>query len=112
MPRSRADTRLDRDLFVEIHFDNIAAGEENNFDKISTDDESGDLFAYNFGSIMHYGPFDFAADPSKPTITVRPGITLPPGVVMGQRTGLSLGDINAINLLYCVRLALGGALCN
>lgn len=85
-------SRSDRDQFIKINFDNIDPAARNNFNKHVLDGK--DLGAYDFGSIMHYPAFAFAIDPSKPTI-VTPG-----GQPIGQRNGLSKGDIAAIRLLY------------
>jgi hypothetical protein len=102
-------SRTDRDKFIQIHLDNIVDANEHNFDTIAGKPGSGDVNAYNFGSIMHYPLNAFAVDSSKPTISVKPGVTVPPGVVIGQRSRLSDGDIASINLIYCY--AFGGTLC-
>jgi len=95
-------SRTDRDDFVNIHFDNIQAGFEHNFDKITQPVvENNDIALYNFRSIMHYPTNAFAIDPARPTIEVRPEIRLTPGTVIGQRNGLSQGDVTAITFVYC-----------
>jgi astacin len=84
-------SRTDRDQFVTIIFSNILGDQQHNFNQ-----ESGTLLgAYDYGSIMHYGAFDFAIDTTKPTI-----VTKPPGIPIGQRAGLSAGDIAAVKMLY------------
>lgn len=102
-------SRLDRDKYVQILLDNIVDANEHNFDTIAGTIGSGDIDSYNFGSIMHYPLHAFAIDPSKPTISVKPGIAIPADVVIGQRSGLSEGDIGAVNQIYCN--AFGGTLC-
>ncbi|MEO0704415.1 MAG: M12 family metallopeptidase [Cyanobacteria bacterium J06649_5] len=82
-------TRFDRDLYVQINAHNIIASKIGNFTKIFGDGEIG---PYDYGSIMHYGEFFFAIDPSTPTI-----ISPEP---IGQRTGLSDLDINTIEFWY------------
>lgn len=94
-------SREDRDNFVTIHFDNIQAGKEHNFNQHITDGD--DIGAYDYGSLMHYGRRDFAQDPTKDTITPKPD----PRRAIGQRTGLSAGDILAINALYPLKRTLG-----
>jgi hypothetical protein len=89
-------SREDRDSFVQIMFANIAADKQHNFTQHIADGD--DLGAYDFGSIMHYPPNAFAIDPSKPTIV--PRMALPPGVSMGQRSGLSAGDIAGVAAMY------------
>jgi hypothetical protein len=99
-------SRLDRDKFIQIHLENIVDANEHNFDTIAGKPGSGDVNAYNFASIMHYPLNAFAVDATKPTISVRPGVTVPAGIVIGQRSTLSNGDITSINLIYCY--AFGG----
>lgn len=95
-------SRTDRDEFIVINFNNIEPSYWNQFDTIvSPLVENGNIAGYNFNSVMHYPPDAFAVDGSRPAFEVRPGISLLPGVVMGQRNGLSQGDITAINLVYC-----------
>ena len=55
-------SRSDRDQYVEIFWENIQAGKENNFAKESH--QTSDLLgaAYDFSSIMHYGKYSFAKD--------------------------------------------------
>ena len=85
-------SREDRDSFVRINWTKIQAGMEHNFNQHITDGD--DVGAYDFGSIMHYPRDAFSVDGSD---TITPLAPLPPGVVMGQRTALSAGDIAAAN---------------
>jgi hypothetical protein len=87
-------SREDRDLFVRINFANIIPGMEHNFDQHITDGD--DVGPYDFGSIMHYPRDAFSVNGND---TITPLAALPPGVVMGQRTGLSAGDIAAAGVL-------------
>ena len=87
-------SREDRDLFVTINFANIIPGMEHNFNQHITDGD--DIGAYDFGSIMHYPRTAFSVNGAD---TITPVAPLPPGVVMGQRNGLSAGDIAAANSL-------------
>ncbi len=88
-------SRADRDKFVEIVLDTVPTEMEFNFNQHIND--GIDLGAYDFGSIMHYPPnaFSLTNDP-----TIIPKVALQPGVVMGQRVGLSAGDIAAVEQLY------------
>jgi Astacin (Peptidase family M12A) len=90
-------SREDRDLFVTINFAKIIPGMEHNFDQHVTDGD--DVGAYDFGSIMHYPRDAFSIDGGD---TITPIVPLPPGVVMGQRNGLSSGDIAAAKSLCFV----------
>jgi hypothetical protein len=73
---------------------------EHNFNQHITDGD--DVGAYDFGSIMHYPRDAFSVDGSD---TITPIPALPPGVVMGQRNGLSAGDIAAARVLCPKSLA-------
>lgn len=88
-------SREDRDTFVRIVFANIAADAQHNFNQHITDGD--DLGAYDFGSIMHYGPTAFSTNGQA---TIVPRNPLPPGVTMGQRNGLSAGDIAGVRAMY------------
>ena len=84
-------SREDRDRFIRIAWENIQAGREHNFNQHITDgDDIGD---YDFDSIMHYPATAFSSN-GQPTI-----ITLG-GQQIGQRNGLSAGDIAAVNAMY------------
>lgn len=93
-------SRSDRDDFVEIRWSNILDGpppedEKNWTGNFQKKPDSVDYFDYDYGSIMHYGPKNFARDPSKPTIVPRQ-----PGVTIGQREGMSYGDRQTIAKMY------------
>lgn len=87
-------SREDRDHFVRINATNILPVAIHNFDQQITDGD--DIGPYDYGSIMHYPRNAFAINPSLDTITPIPNA----GTPIGQRTGLSAGDIAAINFLY------------
>lgn len=88
-------SREDRDTFVQIVFANIDPAQAHNFDQHVSDGD--DLGAYEYGSIMHYPPTAFSIN-GQPTIIARQPI--PPGVVLGQRNGLSAGDIAGVHTMY------------
>ena len=88
-------SREDRDNFINVIFANISPAMQHNFTQHISDGD--DLGAYDFGSLMHYPATAFSTN-GQPTIV--PRVPLPPGVTMGQRTGLSAGDINGVNLMY------------
>ncbi len=85
-------SREDRDARVTIHWANIEPGREHNFNQHISDGD--DVGAYDYGSIMHYPSHAFSSN-GQPTIT-----TIPPGISIGQRNGLSTGDIAAVHALY------------
>jgi len=85
-------SRGDRDEYVTIHWDEIAAGRQLNFEK--RDSLGQDIGDYDYGSIMHYSSRAFSRS-GKPTITPKRA-----GVTIGQRDGLSELDRAAIRYLY------------
>ncbi len=87
-------SREDRDSRIQILWQNIEAGKEHNFNQHISDGD--DVGAYDYGSIMHYGRFAFSKN-GQPTIE-----TIPAGQTIGQRNGLSPGDIAAIHSIYQV----------
>lgn len=90
-------SRLDRDTYVTIHTANIQQGKAGNFAKANSGFAIG---PYDYGSLMHYGKYSFSVN-GQPTIT-----TNPPGISIGQRNGLSQGDIETIQYMYHTDLEL------
>ncbi|CAG5136641.1 unnamed protein product, partial [Candidula unifasciata] len=93
-------SRSDRDEYIKVMWDNIPREHYSNFGTRSLS-ESHQIFLtmpYDYGSLMHYSNNTFAIDRHKPTLV--PKQDLPRGVVMGQRAGMSQGDVDKINALY------------
>ena len=74
----------------------ILAGYVHNFNKEPASIASTQNQGYDFGSIMHYGPFDFALNKNKPVITSKTG-----DKITGQREYLTEKDTNHLKLAYC-----------
>ncbi len=85
-------SRLDRDNYVHILWENIEEEHQYNFNQHVSDGQ--DYGAYDYDSIMHYGAFAFSKN-GKKTI-----IPLTDGVEIGQRDHLSEKDIAGINGMY------------
>jgi hypothetical protein len=85
-------SREDRDQFVRINWENVEPGMEHNFEQHITD--AADIAPYNYASIMHYDSYAFSKN-GAPTIE-----PLDPNAHIGQRDGLSQGDIDTIRTLY------------
>ena len=85
-------SRQDRDLFVTIQWGNILAGMAAQFNQHITDGD--DLGAYDYGSIMHYPRNAFSANGLDTIVPTNPA------AVIGQRNGLSAGDISGVQALY------------
>jgi outer membrane murein-binding lipoprotein Lpp len=88
-------SREDRDTFVQIVWANIPANRQHNFVQHIADGD--DLGPYDYGSLMHYPPTAFTINGQPTIIALQP---LPAGVVMGQRNGLSQGDIDGVHTMY------------
>lgn len=85
-------SREDRDLFVTVHWENVLEGREHNFAQHISDGD--DIGGYDHGSIMHYPKWAFSKN-GQPTIT-----PVDSSASIGQRDGLSEGDIAAVKAMY------------
>jgi hypothetical protein len=84
-------SRNDRDGHVTVLLDNVDASYRHNFTKMMN--AGKDLGNYDYASIMHY-PKDAFSRNGKDTIVPKDGQSI------GQRVGLSAGDIAAVAELY------------
>lgn len=88
--------RPDREAYVNIITANIQpANFAANFPIISTAQAIG---PYDYMSIMHYGSNAFGITPSSLTVQT---IDRNAQNLIGQRSGLSPGDVNTVNVLLC-----------
>jgi uncharacterized protein (TIGR03437 family) len=85
--------RLDRNQFTTVLYENIDKQSAFNYDQAFASGQ--DLGPYNFNSIMHYGAFDFSKQSGLTAME-----TVPAGIPIGQRTGLSYGDLDTVRRLY------------
>lgn len=109
----------DRDDFVEIMWDNIVDGRENNFNKYNDTTVSEFNVTYDYDSVMHYSSKAFSRngentiEPLVSWIRLRGNRTYMEdyhilfylqknreSVKLGQRRGLSDSDIKKINIMY------------
>ncbi len=84
-------SREDRDNWITVHADHITASHAHNFDQHITDGD--DIGPYDYASIMHYPNKAFSKD-GQDTITTKGGEPI------GQRIGLSAGDIATVWHIY------------
>ena len=63
-------SREDRDMFVTIHWQNIQAGKEHNFNQHISDGD--DVGAYDYGSIMHYERTAFTKNGQETVTPINP----------------------------------------
>ncbi|XP_059475000.1 hatching enzyme 1.2-like [Neocloeon triangulifer] len=85
-------SRTDRDDYVSILWANIKPLTVYNFFIVNNTSPFG--AAYDYGSVMHYSATAFSSN-ALPTIE-----TIPPGIPIGQRDGLSQSDIDRVNAMY------------
>ncbi|HEX6044355.1 MAG TPA: M12 family metallopeptidase [Pyrinomonadaceae bacterium] len=86
-------SREDRSKYIRIRWENIEKGRDHNFTQHIVDGD--DLGPYDYESIMHYSSMAFSKN-GHPTIeALKPG-----GDTIGQREGLSAGDIAGVRALY------------
>ena len=106
-------SRLDRDTYVQIHWDRITDGHAHNFNM----EVSGSHGPYDFDSLMHYSQCAFSCCSDDPTagcsvphcgadldncrtITVRPPYTAAWQNTIGQHDHLSFWDARVMSFLY------------
>lgn len=85
-------SREDRDRFVTIRWANIIPEAQHNFAQHITDGD--DLGSYDYGSIMHYPRNAFTRNGQDTIVPTNASAQI------GQRSGLSAGDIAAIRIMY------------
>jgi len=85
--------RGDRNRFITVLYENIDKASAGNYDQAFS--SGRDVGSYDFGSIMHYGAFDFSRDGLSPAME-----TVPAGIPVGQRAGLSQGDLDVVRRIY------------
>eukprot|EP00111_Clytia_hemisphaerica_P005832 TCONS_00016883-protein len=88
-------SRNDRDKYVEILWENISPGKENNFEKYDRQSSKNMNSVYDPSSLMHYGKYSFSEN-GKPTIQ----LINDPNHSIGQRVGPSAEDLVQLNALY------------
>ena len=90
-------SREDRNNYVEILWDNIKEDNKHNFEQHIEDGD--DIGSYDYESIMHYPTWAFTKNGSDTIVPKQAAI------VMGQRLGLSQGDIQGIQNIYAKEFA-------
>jgi len=85
-------SRMDRDAFIWIAWENIEEKYRYNFNQHLTDGQ--DYGDYDYQSIMHYTAYAFSKNGEKTIIPLRDKVEI------GQRDHLSEKDIAAINAIY------------
>ncbi|EYB91127.1 hypothetical protein Y032_0210g2142 [Ancylostoma ceylanicum] len=89
--------RPDQERHIAVNYNNIPISRWSNFNSMGPNQAETFGLPYDTGSVMHYGPFGFAADPYTPTIRTLERIQQS---TIGQRIGPSFLDFQAINAAY------------
>lgn len=87
-------TRPERDNYVSVHFENIEKKALHNFHKRLTGHRGSYGVDYDYGSVMHYAEDAFTKNGNKTIVPKKEG------VIIGQREGFSLGDVEKIRRAY------------
>ncbi|XP_035178162.1 meprin A subunit alpha [Oxyura jamaicensis] len=90
-------SRMDRDDYVTIWWDEIITDKEHNFLKYDDSFITDLNTPYDYESVMHYAPFSFNKNDSIPTITTKiPAFN----DIIGQRLDFSAIDLERLNRMY------------
>ena len=105
-------SRLDRDAFVRVDFGAVQDGQLHNF--FTHIGLGVDVGGYDYASIMHYPCRAFVRDARDTIEPLQPGVTCGDigdgsGRPLGQRTGLSEGDVLGAYWLYPPAFTISGA---
>ena len=105
-------SRLDRDAFVRVDFGAVQDGQLHNF--FTHLGLGVDVGGYDYGSIMHYPCRAFVRDARDTIEPLQAGVTCTDigdgsGQRLGQRTGLSEGDVLGTYWLYPPAFTITGA---
>jgi Astacin (Peptidase family M12A) len=99
-------SRMDRDSYVTVNWNNIETGDGDNFVRVKTKATWSTLAlaqAYDYGSVMHYGACEFSVsssrDPTSCATTIKPA-NASMTYLMGNRDHLSVSDVKLLNQMY------------
>lgn len=88
--------RRDRDKYVKIDFDNIPKGSKLDFTKVPPKEDTC-CGAFDYNSVMLYGPKEYQRDRRKPVLKSIRGNRIKE---IDEKHGLSRGDVNKIKCMY------------
>ena len=94
MGRYHQHSRTDRNTYITVNWGNIQSDCQSQYDLANGSSNFGE---YDFDSLMHYGQWDCST--GGPTMTCMPGYEGWQNS-MGQRTHLSVGDIETVEVMY------------
>ncbi|GFY68367.1 zinc metalloproteinase nas-14 [Trichonephila inaurata madagascariensis] len=94
-------SRFDRDEYVEVVYDNIMYGADNNFVKLFPSEMDDFGLDYDYHSVTHYPAWSFAENETLPTLKPKNDSVSLEELGYGQTAGiLTELDIRKINKLY------------
>uniref|UniRef100_A0A0N5BGL3 Metalloendopeptidase n=1 Tax=Strongyloides papillosus TaxID=174720 RepID=A0A0N5BGL3_STREA len=91
--------RTDRDKFVTIDFNNIERAAFVNFEIPKSLYYKNCSTSYDYGSLMHYNPYEFAYYPWRQVLSSKTHKAY--DRMMGQRLYMTFNDYKKINFVYC-----------
>lgn len=86
----------DRDKYVKVNYENIRPGQQHNFARHSNQYITHFKLPYDLDSIMHYSKKAFSKNGKNTIEAIEPENN----DRIGQRIGLSFGDIYRLNKMY------------
>ncbi|XP_033747388.1 zinc metalloproteinase nas-7-like isoform X2 [Pecten maximus] len=87
--------RPDRDQYIQVHMDNVQNKAKKSFVKIKSNDTNLLDFPYDFHSVTHFSEYEYAKNPSFPTISTNVS-----GISFDNRSRLSFYDVLKVQTLY------------
>uniref|UniRef100_A0A183II73 Metalloendopeptidase n=1 Tax=Soboliphyme baturini TaxID=241478 RepID=A0A183II73_9BILA len=88
-------SRTDRDEYIKVIWTKIMPGAKDQFEKYDSRTVDQLNINYDYGSIMHYGPYAFSKNGEKTILALKRGASR-----MGQRDGFSELDLMKVKKLY------------
>ncbi|CEG06164.1 Astacin-like metalloendopeptidase [Strongyloides ratti] len=89
--------RIDRMFYVRVHPENMHLTDVTNFKISQTTAINNFHLPYEYGSLMHFGMFDYSKNGGK-TISLKDHLY---ENTVGQEEELTFNDIKTLNLFYC-----------
>ncbi|CEF70618.1 Astacin-like metalloendopeptidase [Strongyloides ratti] len=100
-------SRIDRDKYLKIYFQNIIPSRKQSFDIVSKKDSNTFGVPYDYGSVMHYGLYYFTKNRGK---TMKPFDSLY-DMTPGPKSKMSFADIKMLNIYYCKNICRKKIIC-
>uniref|UniRef100_A0A914EGZ6 Metalloendopeptidase n=1 Tax=Acrobeloides nanus TaxID=290746 RepID=A0A914EGZ6_9BILA len=89
--------RYDRDVSINVDYNNCQTTQQFNYAKETTSTTTNYGMPYDFGSNMHYGPYGFCIDCTKPVMIAKDQFYQS---TMGSNEMMTFVDLYRINTLY------------